>query len=247
MRRLLPTPVPVDPGDVYAGLDPPSPWVALGMVTSLDGATAVGGTSGPLGGAGDLAAFRALRALADVVLVGLGTAIVEDYRPAWQPRHVEARARRGQQPLPRLALVTGSGTVPSDLRTLADPAHPPLVCTTPMGARTARARVGERAEVVEVAARPDGLVDPVALVGALTERGLTRVVCEGGPTLNHTLVEAGVVHELFVTVAPVLVGGGTGIVAGALAVAPQRLQLHELRIAGSELLCRYRLVRAVGR
>lgn len=242
MRRLLPAPGPVDPADAYAGLDPPADrWVAVGMVGSLDGAVAVEGRSGGLGGAGDRAAFRALRALADVVVVGLGTAITEQYRASWPVRHADARAARGQPPLPRVALVTGSGEVPRDLRTLQDPEHPPLVLTTARAAAVATERVASRAEVVELAATDDGRhVEATALVEALVDRGLGRIVCEGGPTLNHALLAAGVVDELFVTVAPSLVGGGRGIAGDALPDGPHDLVLHELRVHGSELLCRYR-------
>lgn len=242
MRRLLPTGRPVDLADAYADLDPPPAWVAVGMVGSLDGAVAVDGTSGGLGGEGDRAAFRALRALADVVLVGLGTARDEGYRATWTPRHVAARAARGQPPLPRLALVTGSGRVPADLRALDDPARPPLVLTTAQGAVQARPRVGDRAEVVVVDGVDgvDARVDPVAVVAALGARSLGRVVCEGGPTLNHAMLTAGVVDELWVTIAPTLVGGGTGLVGPALPDGPHELVLHELRVHGSELVCRYR-------
>lgn len=240
MRRLLPTTAAVDLDDAYAGFDPPTDWVALGMVGSLDGAVAVAGTSGALGGDGDLAAFRALRSLGDVVVVGLGTAMAEDYRPTWPARHVSARARRGQGPLPRLALVTGSGEVPEDHRVLGDPDHPPLVLTTTARADVARSRVRGRAEVVAVPATSDGRVDLQAAIAVLADQGLTRVVCEGGPTLNNAMLAAGVVDELFVTVAPTLVGGGTGIVGPELAGGPHALTLLELRVHGSELVCRYR-------
>ena len=247
MRRLLPTTDAVDLDDAYAGFEPPTHWVALGMVGSLDGAVTVGGTSGALGGGGDLAAFRALRALGDVVLVGLGTAIAEDYRPTWQPRQLSARAARGQEPLPRLALVTGSGEVPEDHRVLGDPDRPPLVITTTARADIARSRVRGRAEVVAVPTAADGRVDLQAAVAALADRGLMRVVCEGGPTLNNAMLAAGVVDELFVTVAPTLVGGGTGIVGPELPGGPHALTLLELRVHGSELVCRYRWDGPAGR
>lgn len=240
MRRLLPAPGPVDLVDAYAGLDPRAPWVAMGMVGSLDGAVAVDGRSEGLGCAGDRAAFRALRAVADVVVVGLGTAVAERYRPTWTARHVEARAARGQPALPRLAVVTGSGRVPRDLRALEDPARPPLVLTTAAGAAVAADRVAGRAEVVEVDAGADGLIAAHALVATLAERGLGRVLCEGGPTLNHTMVAAGAVDDLFVTIAPTVVGGGSGLVGDALPGGPHDLVLHELRVHGSELVCRYR-------
>lgn len=247
MRRLLPSTSPVDLSDCYPGLEPPSHWVALGMVGSVDGATTIAGTSSELGATGDQAAFRALRTLADVVLVGLGTAVAERYRASWPARDVEARARRGQPPLPSLALVTGSGRVPSDLRTLDDPDRPPLVLTTVAGAEVARQRVGDRAEVVALEADAQRRLRPQAILDALAERGLGRVVCEGGPTLNHTMVSAGVVDELFVTIAPVLVGGGPGLAGGRLTAGPRPLVLHELRIHGSELVCRYRFTGQPGR
>lgn len=247
MRRLLPSPALVDPADAYAGLDPPDRWVAIGMVGSIDGAATVDGTSGSLGGHGDRAAFRALRSLADVIVVGLGTAVAERYRATWPPRGLDARSRRGQEALPRLALVTGSGRVPEQLRTLDDPDRPPLVLTTAEGAVVARDRVGDRAEVVALEAEAPGRVGPGALIAALAERGLGRVVCEGGPTLTHALVAAGVVDDLFVTIAPVLVGGRPGLVGERLATGPRPLVLQELRVHGSELVCRYRFLPTDGR
>lgn len=240
MRRLLPSPGPFEPADAYAGFDPPAQWVALGMVGSLDGAVAVDGRSAGLGGAGDRAAFRALRSLADVIVVGLGTAVAERYRPSWPARHVDARAARGQPPLPRLAVVTGSGRIPQDLPALRDPSRPPLVLTTAGGAPVAEGRVGDRAEVVEVEASAEGVVDASALVAVLGGRGLGRIVCEGGPTLAHAMVAGEVVDELFLTVAPTLVGGRPGLVGDALPGGPHDLVLHELRVHGSELVCRYR-------
>ena len=67
------------------------PWVLVNMVASIDGATAVDGRSGGLGGPGDKAVFHALRAVADVILVGAGTVRAEHYGPA-------APRRRGPGP-----------------------------------------------------------------------------------------------------------------------------------------------------
>lgn len=240
MERLLPDPGDVD--DLYDDLVLPAAWLALGMVTSLDGATAVDGSSRALGDDGDLAAFRALRTLPDVVVVGLGTAVAEDYRASWPVRRAEQRARRGQAPLPRLALVTGSGEVPADMQALDDPDRPPLVLTTAAGGAVARDRCGGRAEVVELPGEEH--VDPRALRSSLRERGLHRVLCEGGPTLNHALVAAGVVDHVFVTVAPTLVGGGTGIVGPTLPGGPVELELAGLRHHAGELLCHYRVATA---
>ena len=76
MRQLLPFPCdPVDPAALYGDL--PSartrPAVRLNMIASIDGATAVAGVSGGLGGPADQALFAVLRSQADVVLVAAGT------------------------------------------------------------------------------------------------------------------------------------------------------------------------------
>ena len=95
MRRLVPDGRTVPLTDAYADLDPPATgWTAIGMVTALDGAVAVDGVSGGLGGEGDRAAFRSLRSLADVVVVGAGTAMAEDYGPVVRVHHPEQRRRR---------------------------------------------------------------------------------------------------------------------------------------------------------
>lgn len=243
MRRLLPTPAAASSIDAYDDLVPPDArWVVLGMVGSLDGAATVDGRSGALGGQGDLAGFRALRTLADVVLVGAGTVRAEDYGPA-RPRAVERRRARGQGDAPRIAVVTGSGELDPDARLFADPDAGPdaraLVVTTTTGATTARQRLGDRAEVV---AAGDGRVDLARALDLLAERGLRRVAAEGGPGLNAQLLQAGLVDELLLTLAPSLVGdAGPSIVAGALD-APVDLVLHELRVHGSELLLRYRVL-----
>lgn len=241
MRRLLPTPTPASAVDAYADLVPPDArWVVLGMVGAVDGAATVDGRSGALGGEGDLAGFRALRALADVVLVGAGTVRAEGYGPA-RPRAVERRRARGQGDAPRIAVVTGSGDLDPGSRLFSDPEARPLVVTTTNGAATARARLGGRAEVLEAG---DGRVDLGTALDLLAGLGLRRVAVEGGPGLNAQLLTAGLVDELLLTLAPTLVGdAGPRIVGDALGV-PVDLVLHELRVHGSELLLRYRVLPA---
>lgn len=236
MRRLVPDGRTVPLEDCYGGLTPPATgWVAIGMVTSVDGGVAVDGVSSGLGGDGDLAAFRALRSLADVLVVGAGTAIAEDYRPAPAARHTGARRARGQAPRPRLALVTGSGRLDPQARVFGDADATPLVLTTAGGAQ----ELSRRGVAAEVVALGDGdRVDPRAAIGWLRGRGLVRVVLEGGPTLNAAWLAAGVVDELFVTVAPMLVGAAGAGIAGELD-ATVGLTLHELRVHGGELVLRY--------
>ena len=72
-------------------------WLRTNMVMSADGAGSLNGLSGGLSAAGDKRVFGILRVLADVVLVGSGTAEAESYKPA-RPRPALASLRAGPRP-----------------------------------------------------------------------------------------------------------------------------------------------------
>ena len=230
MRQLLPEALDdVDPAVVYAADARPSPagrpWVLVNMIASIDGGTAVGGVSGPLGGPADKAVFAAIRSVADAVVVGAGTVRAERYGPA---------KRRGDRPPPRIAVVTASGALETDLRLFAqaDPAEPPpLVLTCEACPPDRRATL---ATVAEVVVAGDAAVDLGVALGELAARGVGVVVAEGGPTLNGQLVTADLVDEWCATIAPVLVAGtssrpATGGVAptGVATMRLDRLLLDE--------------------
>lgn len=231
MRQLLPEVVDgVDPAALYAADDRPRPagrpWVAVNMIASADGATSVDGVSGPLGAPGDKAVFRALRAVADVVLVGAGTVRAERYGPA--------RAR--------IAVVTASGDLDPGLRLFAeaDPARPPLVITC---SSADRGRLDALRGVAEVVVAGDDRVELGSALGRLAGDGAGVVLCEGGPTLNAQLIAGGLVDEWCITFAPWLVGGeGLRSAAGTGATRPQRLRLD--RLLADDEYCFARYVRA---
>lgn len=224
---------------VYDDLPPPGldRWVAVNMVSSVDGAVTIGGVSGPLGAEGDRAGFRALRAAADVILVGAGTARAEQYGPPRPTAEVRATRRdRGQSPLPAVAVVSRSLDLTGADRLLDADAEVVVVTTSDAPADRVQAL---QARGVRVVGAGQGDVDLAEALDRLASDGLGRVLCEGGPRLNRALLAAGLVDEVFVTVAPVLAGGeGPGIVHGDLP-APARLELVEGRHHGGELLLRY--------
>jgi riboflavin biosynthesis pyrimidine reductase len=208
VRRLLPDPVdPVDPVEVYG--DPPTadgrPGLRLNMIASADGATALEGLSGGLGGPGDRALFHALRALTDVIMVGAGTVRAEGYGP---PRlsddEVAARERRGQAPLPRIAVVTRSVALDWGAPLFARPTSRPIVIAP---ADAPPDRLGRAREVADVALTGSGSVDLRGVFAMLGQEGVRTVLCEGGPALNGRLAAAGLVDELCLTVAPLLTAG----------------------------------------
>jgi riboflavin biosynthesis pyrimidine reductase len=213
MRQLHPTyDEKVDLIDAYRYPND-RPWVRANMVSSLDGSAVRDGRSEGLSGAADKSVFGVLRGLADVVLVGAGTARTEGYR-ALRPKEAYAgvRASAGQRPAAVLAVVSRRLDLDPEAELFHGGADRTVVITH--GEADAAERAG-LAEVADVLVAGTDRVDLGAALDALVERGLTRVLCEGGPTLLATLAAAGRVDELCLTLSPQLVGGaGLRVVNG---------------------------------
>jgi riboflavin biosynthesis pyrimidine reductase len=244
VRRFVPDPAEEIVEQVYDDLVLPTvpgrSWFALGMVASVDGAAAVEGLTAGLGGTADHHAFRALRGACDAVLVGAGTVRAEHYGPIrGTPARRARRRAKGLAPAPRLVILSGSLDLDLGARVFQDPDHRPLLVTHD-GAPPARARaLAEVAELVRCGG--DRGVDLGRLSVGLRERGLARVLCEGGPSLNGALLRADLVDEVFLTIDPVLVGGpAPRIVSGEEELAPRTMRLMEVREHEGELLLRYR-------
>jgi riboflavin biosynthesis pyrimidine reductase len=216
----------VEPGTVRAG-----------MLMSADGVVAHDGRSGPLQRPGDGEVFAALRAVADVVLVGAGTARGEGYGPvhlsdadlAWRRAH-------GRDATVPVAVVSRSLDLAADARWRTSTA---LVVTCAASPVEERARL---ARTVEVLVAGDEDVDLAAAVTGLAERGLGRVLCEGGPRLLADLVRVGLLDELCATVAPVLAGAGQTMLGSPLDL-PVDLRLVHLLQEHDTLLGRWQVVR----
>ncbi len=207
MRRLLPTAVAdLDHDAVVAAYAYPTdrPWLRANMVSSLDGSAVKAGRSAALGGDADKQVFDVLRGLADVVLVGAGTARTEGYRAMRpKPAYGEVRAALGQRAAPTLALV--SGRLDLDPRSELFGGGERTVVITHADAD--RAAVDRLSEVAEVVISGDGAVDIGAALDRLATDGLRRVLCEGGPSLLAEVAAAGRLDELCLTFSPQLVGG----------------------------------------
>lgn len=182
--------------DVYT--PPEGPWLRANFVSTLDGAaTGANGRSGSINTEADGVVFRLLRRLSDVVVVGAGTVRTEGY------------TRLGADdggPLP-LAVVSNSAKVPEVLLTPEEGRGDVLLVThhgAPSDALTAaRGALGTD----NVLLCGDDAVDLQEVRRRLEERGMPRVLTEGGPSLLGAMLAAGAVDELDLTWAPAVVGG----------------------------------------
>lgn len=211
MRQLFPEPIEdADVEALYEADDRPRPagrpWVLCDFISSADGASELDGRSGGLGDENDRLVFRTLRGVADVVLVGAGTVRAESYGPPRLPEATRARREaRGQAPLPRLAIVSGSLRLDLASPLFTETDEPPLVVTSPAASAARRAEVADRADLV-LAGQGDSVDLEVAL-STLAELGADVVLCEGGPALAGQLLDADLIDEWCLSLAPLLVGG----------------------------------------
>jgi len=216
VRSLLPqTHHPVNLLEVYShGVRPPGgrPFVRVNMISSLDGAVAVAGRSGGLGGPADRMLFSVLRALADVVLVGAGTVRIERYGPVNIPAQVQdLRVQRGQQAVPPIAVVTQSCNLDWSSALFQGGGPKPIVITPGNTDALALAQAREVADVLTAGA---GSVDLASALKTLGAEGMHHVLCEGGPRLNTSLAAAQLVDELCLTLSPQLAGCVGGVLMG---------------------------------
>ena len=158
--------------------------VRLGMISSVDGGSAIAGVSGGLGNIDDHAVFQALRVNADAVIVGLGTAIAEHYHPPTS-EHLRIFVI-GDAPD-----VSGNDALFASERTTL--VLPEDAGAAPDGVRVLRAGSGRFVDLAAVVAQLAGDV----------------VVLEGGPSLAGVMVSQGLVDEFFVTLSPRVIAGGS--------------------------------------
>ena len=239
MRRLRPDPADLDDaGLVDAYRLPEGRHLRVNFIASLDGAVTVDGKSEGLGSPGDRRIFQVLRALADVVLVGHGTASTEGYRPMTADSPVgRLRAAFGRQPTAPIAVVSNRASL-EPTSGLVTGAVSPTVLVTCAASDEGRQAALEAAGVVVLVCGDDEVDLPLAL-DRLAALGHEQVLCEGGPTLFRDALAAGVVDELDLSIAPALVGQQHRLVDGLPDAV--RLDLRQVLEEDGVLFTRYRL------
>ncbi|MBS1885364.1 MAG: dihydrofolate reductase family protein [Actinobacteria bacterium] len=241
MQRLAPDPGATSVAEQLEAYrpwdDPPAnrPYLALNFATTLDGRAAIDGRSGAIGSGADTAMLVGLRQRFDAVMIGAGTMRVERYgRIIGDPAKRERRESLGLPGDPLMVLVGGLD-LPWDAPLFTAGGGRVLILTA-----DAENEPPATATPVEVVREPDGRVDlAVAMRRLRADHGVRGLLCEGGPHLHSQLQAAGLADELFLTIAPKLVGAGSSILEGALPAVAE-LELAWLLAEGSELFARYR-------
>jgi 5-amino-6-(5-phosphoribosylamino)uracil reductase len=245
LRRLLPEPAELTAEEACAGMrlgdlaPPDRPYLVLNMVVTLDGRVAIDGRSGPIGAEADRELFFGLRTQVDAVMVGAGTMRTERYgRLVRDPELRERRLAEGLKPDPLAVVVSARLRLTEDIPLFQDENSTVVVITaseeelsdTPAKVHYLRGPPG-----IELELRP-------LLERLPTEFGVRSILCEGGPTLNASLVREDLVDELFLSIAPKLAGGPPlTILTGDPLPAPLGAGLVWLFEHDGHLFPRYRL------
>ena len=219
------------------------PLVTLKLATSLDGrlATASGASRWITGPAARERAHL-LRATHDAVLVGTGTALADDPELTCRLLGLEDRS-------PVRIVIDRNLRLPVTLRMFAEARQVPTWLLTLPGSSAERQAVLKQQGVEIIPVEPDetgGEIDLAAMLRALGDKGLTRLLVEGGGALAASLLRAGLVDRLVWMRAPLVLGGdGIPAIAGLgldrLAAAP-RFELMSGETAGGDLIETYRRV-----
>jgi len=217
--------------------DPPAgrPHTAVNFVTTADGGATRHGRTKELGSEADTEMLQLLRTRFDAVMVGAGTIRAERYgRMVSDPQLRARRERAGLPHDPLAVIVSGRLDLPWDAPIFTNGAGRILIFTA------TEAEPPETETPLRVV-RHEEFVDPVEMMRHLRrERGIRALLCEGGPGLHGELQGAGLVDELFLTIAPLLAGGeALRILEGEL-LEPAELELAWLLESEGELFCRYR-------
>jgi riboflavin-specific deaminase-like protein len=240
VQRIFPTHDQLEPPELVTIYEYPAigRWVRANMITSLDGAAqGSNGRSGTLSSPADKYVFAMLRALCDVILVGAGTARAEKYGPDEpRPDYAARREALGQRPTAPIAVVSGRLEVDPDGPLFSGVGEPTLVLTAQRSPADRRAQLADLADVVIVG---EDRVDLPRALDALTERGLNRVLCEGGPILLGQLVADGLLDDLCLTFAPLLLGGSADRALNGPPVPDVPMRLAHILEADGNLITRW--------
>ncbi len=253
LLRLFPEPAArLSVEEAYVELDlPPGeagrPYTVINTVGTLDGRGAVGGKSTPIGSKVDHRLMRNIRASVDAVLVGAGTLRSEDLTLTVDEPLTKRRGERGLKEQPLSVILTESGDVPADRKIFRTSEGNVLIFAGPRAGEQNLARLSDLATVRT--ATGTSVPGPEKILEMLADEfGVRRLLVEGGPSVNRSFLEARLIDEVFLTLAPKITGGDPrSLVEGEpLPPAAASPSLVSIYLSDSELYLRYRLTRRSG-
>ena len=219
------------------------PYVILNAAMTLDGKIVTAKNSSNISGEEDLKRVHELRKNVDAIMVGIGTVLADD------PRLTVHKVDANPDDNPVRVVVDSKCRTPIDARITNSDAKTIIACAN---AYKDDFMVSEKYETfkergVKFFWSGDKRVDLTSLMSYLHEEGIEKLMLEGGATLNFSMIKAGLIDEISICVAPMVVGGanaktffdGDGFDTMDEAV---KLELIESYPLGKDLILRYNVL-----
>lgn len=213
------------------------PYVILNAAMTLDGKIATKTGSSEISGKEDLIRVHKIRKEVDAIMVGINTVLADD--PRLTVHKIEAESEDN----PIRIVVDSNGRVPLNFRILNDDAPTIIAVTENVDPQ----KIKELEKKVTVLKCGKDRVNLKSLMKELADRGIMTMMLEGGSTLNYSMLENGLVDEVRVCVAPMIVGGknaktlvdGEGIDQMSDAI---KLKLKKNYFLGEDLILEYKVI-----
>ncbi|MEN4007095.1 MAG: 2,5-diamino-6-(ribosylamino)-4(3H)-pyrimidinone 5'-phosphate reductase [Methanobacteriaceae archaeon] len=213
------------------------PYVILNAAMTLDGKIATKTGSSKISGKEDLVRVHKLRKKIDAIMVGINTLLADD--PRLTVHKIDAKPKDN----PVRIVVDSYAKTPLNFRILNGDA-PTIIATTENADPEKVEELGKKATVLKYG---KDRVDLKLLMEELSRIGINTLMLEGGSTLNYSMLENGLVDEVRVCVAPMIVGGvqsktlvgGEGINQMIDAIKLKLIKSYSL---GPDLILEYKLL-----
>jgi 2,5-diamino-6-(ribosylamino)-4(3H)-pyrimidinone 5'-phosphate reductase len=206
------------------------PFVFINSAMSVDGKiSTIERRQVRISGKADLVRVDGLRAESDAVMVGVGTVLADD--PSLRIKSDLLRRSRLERGLPEnpLRVVADSRCRTPEASKILGPG-----CLIAVSRSAPNDRVSRLSPLCQILTCGDGQVDLSELLNHLYEKGVRKLMVEGGAALNWSLIEGGLVDELYVYVGAMLIGGRDA--PTLLGGAGFRADFPSLKLLGMDLL-----------
>lgn len=220
------------------------PYVILNAAMTLDGKIATQTGSSNISGEEDLKRVHEIRKQCDGIMVGIGTVLADD------PRLTVHKIDANPEDNPVRVVVDSKCRTPIDARITNDDAKTIIACANEFKDDFIESEKYEvfKKRGVKFFWSGDERVDLTSLMSYLHEEGIEKLMLEGGSTLNFSMIKAGLIDEISICVAPMVVGGanaktffdGEGFDLMDEAV---RLELTDSYTLGKDLILKYNVLK----
>ncbi|WP_297826774.1 2,5-diamino-6-(ribosylamino)-4(3H)-pyrimidinone 5'-phosphate reductase [uncultured Methanobrevibacter sp.] len=220
------------------------PYVILNAAMTLDGKIATENGSSNISGEEDLKRVHELRKECDAIMVGIGTVMADD------PRLTVHKVDANPDDNPLRVVVDSKCRTPIDARITNEDAKTVIAVANEYKDDFLKSEKYQtfKNRGVKFFFSGSEHVDLVSLMNYLHEEGIEKLMLEGGATLNFSMIKSGLIDEIRICIAPMVVGGekaktffdGEGFPVMDLAA---RLELVDSYSLGKDLILTYKVLK----